>query len=205
MVNCMKIMKLELKNEYMSSNCYLLIKDDEAVVIDPGFDDLSLFNYLKDNNLKVSKVILTHGHYDHWTGLEKLLSIYENAKVYASSLDNYWFNNNPFTKYKPKINYDLNNFESLNLFNKEIKIIKTPGHSKGSISLYFDNNLISGDLIFFEGIGRYDLDGGDFITLKDSIKKIYKLDDNTTIYSGHGRNTKIGYEKLNNPFVNKNS
>lgn len=205
MVNNMKLIKLELKNEYMSSNCYLLIYEDKAIVIDPGFEDDTLYSYLKDNNLKLDKIILTHGHYDHWTGLEKLRSLYKDTPLYASSLDNYWFLNNPFTKYVPKVDVDLNGLSNLPLFNNKVEIIKTPGHSKGSISLLFDNYLISGDLLFFEGVGRYDLEGGNYNTLKKSIQEIYKLDEDIIIYPGHGKNTSIGYEKLNNPFINKNS
>src|SRR5690242_4299295 len=96
----------------MSSNCNLLIKNNELVFIDPGFLDEKLFNYIKYNNLKLNKIIITNGHYDHWTGLEELLKRYSNTKVYASTLDDYWFKNNPFTIYFPKIDYDLFFFSS---------------------------------------------------------------------------------------------
>jgi len=202
----MKIIKLELKNNYMSSNSYLLIKNSEVVLVDPGFPDDVLFNYLKDNNLNLNKIILTHGHYDHWTGLEKLLSLYPNTNLYASSLDNYWFNNNPFTSYVPKIDVDLNDLESIELLNQKFQIIKVPGHSKGSIALLNekDNYIIVGDLLFFESVGRTDLDGGSFKELENSILKLYKLNDNLIVYNGHGRPTTIGHEKKFNPFV-KNS
>ena len=165
-----------------------------------------LFNYLKNNNLNLNKIVLTHGHYDHWTGLEKLLSIYPNTKVYASSLDKYWFNNNPFTSYVPKIDVDLNDLESIELLNQKFQIIKVPGHSKGSIALLNekDNYIIVGDLLFFESVGRTDLDGGSFKELVNSILKLYKLNDNLIVYNGHGRPTTIGHEKKFNPFV-KNS
>jgi|SRR5690625_2187918 len=201
----MKIVKLELKNQYMSSNCYLLIKDKDLVIVDPGFEDDTLYNYIRENDLNLKKILLTHGHYDHWTGLEKLRSLYDDVLLYASSLDEYWYYNNPFTKYIPKIDVDLNNLDEILLLDTSTKIIKTPGHSKGSVAFLFNNNLISGDLLFFEGIGRYDLNGGNFDNLKSSIEKIYKLNDDVIVYPGHGRNTSIKYEKNNNPFINKNS
>ena len=201
----MKIIKLELKNNYMSSNSYLLIKDNNVVVVDPGFPDDLLFNYLKNNNLKLNKIILTHGHYDHWTGLEKLLSIYPNTKVYASSLDNYWLNNNPFTSYIPKIDVDLNNLDSIDILNTSFQIIKVPGHSKGSVAFMNqdDNYIIVGDLLFCESIGRTDLEGGSFKELEASVLKLYELNDDLIVYNGHGRPTTIGHEKKFNPFVKK--
>lgn len=202
----MQLKKLELKNEYTSSNCYLLIKDNLCIVIDPGFEDDKLYNFLKNNNLKVDKIILTHGHYDHWTGLEKLLKLYPNTKVYASTLDQYWFNNNPFTKYVPKINVDLDLFDDIDIFNEKFVIFKVPGHSQGSIALYNkqENYIISGDLLFKRSVGRTDLDGGNFKELTKSIIKLYdSLNDETKVYSGHGEFTTIGFEKKFNPFVRK--
>jgi|SRR5690554_4833443 len=199
----MKIIKLELRNDYMSSNSYLLIKDKDVVVVDPGFSDDRLFKYLKENSLNLSKIVLTHGHYDHWTGLEKLLSIYPNTKVYASTLDNYWFNNNPFTSYVPKIDIDLNDLDSIELLDQKFQIIKVPGHSKGSVALMNedDNFVIVGDLLFFQSVGRTDLEGGSFKELEKSVLKLYKFNDDLIVYNGHGRPTTIGHEKKFNPFV----
>lgn len=199
----MKITKLELNNEYMSSNSYILIKEDQCIVIDPGFADLKLLNYLESNNLKVDKIVLTHSHYDHWTGLEMLREKYPNALLYASKIDSYWFLNNPFTKYKPVVDVDLNELETINFFDIGAKIIKTKGHSLCSLSFYFDNKLISGDVLFYEGVGRTDLYGGSYSELEKSILMLYKLPNDTIVYSGHGRPTTIGHEKNNNPFIRK--
>lgn len=198
----MEIITLTLRNNYMSSNCYILKKDNNIVVIDPGFEDDTLYDYIKKNKLKIDKIILTHGHYDHWTGLEKLLKLYPKTKLYASLLDEYWLNNNPFTKYVPNIDYNLNEFDEINILNETFKVLKTPGHSKGSVSLLYKDILISGDLLFKNGIGRYDLEGGNFNTLKESVNSIYKLDEFITIYPGHGSKTTIKHEKYNNPFIN---
>lgn len=196
----MKIVKLELKNEYMSSNCYLLIKDKKCIVIDPSFPDQKLFDYISSHELTIDKIVLTHGHYDHWTGLESLLDKYPNTLVYASSLDDYWFNNNPFTKYLPNIDVDLNLETEIDFLGTKFKIYKTPGHSMGSLSFYHEGTLIVGDLIFFEGVGRTDLYGGNYHTLLESIKSLLVLPKDTKIYSGHGRPTTINHEIKNNPF-----
>lgn len=199
----MEINRLTLSNGYMSSNCYVLTNNFEAIVIDPGFEDRKLYNFLETKNLVVTKIILTHGHFDHWGGLKKLREIYTDALLYASSLDHVWYeisDNNPY-KYTPNIDYDLNKIDTIRIFDDKYKIIKVPGHSSGSIALFYKNILISGDVLFYEGIGRYDLMEGNYETLIKSIKKLYTLLDDVTIYSGHGRVTTIGHEKLNNPFI----
>ncbi|WP_051615633.1 MBL fold metallo-hydrolase [Haploplasma modicum] len=199
----MKIVKQVLANEYMSSNAYILIKDNKCVVIDPGFNDNKLYNYLEEHKLVLDKIILTHGHYDHWTGLEELLKRNPNVLVYASSLDHYFYHNNPFTKYLPKIDVDLNDKLEIDILGTTFKIIKTPGHSLGSISLYANDILFSGDLLFYESVGRTDLYGGSFRELELSVKNIYNLPLNTIVYSGHGRPTTIKHEITNNPFIKK--
>ncbi|MDY0277339.1 MAG: MBL fold metallo-hydrolase [Acholeplasma sp.] len=199
----MKIEKLTLYGMNMSSNCYILIKDNDCVVVDPGFEDQTLYSYLKNKNLNVLNIILTHGHFDHWGGLKKLRSLYPNAKLYASSLDEYWYivsSNNPYG-YEPKIDVDLHKQNNIKILNEEFKIIKVPGHSSGSIALYNKAFIVSGDVLFYRGIGRYDLYQGSYATITESIKKLYQLPDNIIVYPGHGNKTTIGFEKENNPFI----
>lgn len=203
MIKLLKVVKLELSNEFMSSNSYLLIKENKCIVIDPGFDDNKLFNYLENNKLSVDKIVLTHGHYDHWSGLEHLRKTYPDVPLYASLKDEYWYLNNPFTKYNPTIDYDLNEMDEIDFLGTSAAILKTPGHSLCSVSFYFENKLISGDVLFYEGIGRSDLYGGSFTELERSVLKLYKLPNDTIVYSGHGRPTTIYHEKNNNPFIRR--
>jgi glyoxylase-like metal-dependent hydrolase (beta-lactamase superfamily II) len=94
--------------------------------------------------------------------------------------------------------------EFLQIGDEQLQILHTPGHSPGSISLYYQKGgwVITGDVLFRESIGRTDLPGSDFATLEQSIRaKLYSLPDNTHVYTGHGMPTTIGYEKANNPFV----
>lgn len=199
----MKINSIVLHGKHFSSNCYILEKDGEAVVIDPGFEVANLYNYLENKALNVSKIILTHGHFDHWSGLKKLREIYPDAKLYASSVDDYWYGvseNNP-NNYTPKIDVDLKKLEKVEILGNSFKVIKTPGHSAGSISLYYNSLLFSGDVLFFNSIGRTDLFQGNQDELFSSIKKLYQLPNETIVYSGHGRPTTIDHEKKTNPFI----
>lgn len=199
----MKINSIVLNGTHFSSNCYILEKDNEAVVIDPGFEVNNLYNYLSNKNLNVTKIVLTHGHYDHWSGLKRLRELYPNALLYASTLDDYWYEigvNNP-NNYSPSIDFDLNKINELELLGNKFKVIKTPGHSAGSISLYYNKMVFSGDVLFFNSIGRTDLYQGDQNELFRSIKKLYLLPNETVVHSGHGRLTTIQNEKITNPFI----
>ena len=98
------------------------------------------------------------------------------------------------------------NSHNLTLGNKEIKTIHTKGHSKGGVCYLIDNILFSGDTLFKESIGRCDLYGGSFEEIAQSIKeKLFTLDENITVYPGHGDETSIGYEKKYNPYFGLNS
>jgi glyoxylase-like metal-dependent hydrolase (beta-lactamase superfamily II) len=104
----------------------------------------------------------------------------------------------------PKVDGYVKDGDSLRVGNQTIRVLHTPGHSPGSISLAGDGYVLSGDALFNQSIGRTDLPGGDLRTLVHSIEdRLFKLDDETVVYPGHGPETTIGDEKLANPFVGK--
>ena len=106
----------------------------------------------------------------------------------------------------PKVDRYLKDGDLLNVGDETIRVLHTPGHSPGSISLSGDGYVFTGDALFNQSIGRTDLPGGDLKTLINSIReRLFKLDDATTVYPGHGPETTIGDEKLANPFVGKAS
>ena len=114
MVINMEIVRLELRGN-MTSNCYVLIKDNNCIVIDPGFKDEKLYNFLNNKKLNVDSIILTHGHYDHWGGLNKLRLLYPNALLYASTVDEIWFSFGELNRngYEPLIDVDLSKLKSI--------------------------------------------------------------------------------------------
>jgi glyoxylase-like metal-dependent hydrolase (beta-lactamase superfamily II) len=104
----------------------------------------------------------------------------------------------------PKVDGYIKDGEFLKLGDETIRVLHTPGHSPGSISLSGDGYVLTGDALFSQSIGRTDLPGGDLETLIRSIRdRLFKLDDETIVYPGHGPETTIGDEKLANPFVGK--
>lgn len=172
-------MKIDIiKVGTLKCNCYILTKDNNCIVIDPGDEFEKINPYIKDKI--INAVIITHSHFDHINALNSIINTY-NTKVYKdSNLEEKEYHLGPFT------------------FN----IIKTYGHSNDSITIYFkeDNIMFVGDFIFKESIGRCDLPTGNFIEMQSSINKIKKYNSNIIIYPGHGDKTTLGYELEHNPY-----
>ncbi len=210
---------LQLKSFVFSpiqENTYILYNEfNECIIIDPGcyFDEENetLSAFIDQRKLIPTLLLNTHCHLDHIFGnkyvAEKynlVLHIHEAEKKMldlapASGL----MYNMPFDNYAGEIMY-LKEGEKVKLGSDELDIILTPGHSPGSLSFYCaeDRFVISGDALFHQSIGRTDLPYGDHQTLLKSIReKLLVLPDDTKVFSGHGEETTIGFEKKNNPFL----
>ena len=197
-------------------NTYVLYDEtNECAIIDPGCstpgEEKTLSDFIESNNLTPKSLINTHCHIDHVLGNQyvadkyglKLQSHKDEQQVLGmckmvSQLYGIAYNGSP------PIEIFLNEQSALKVGNQSAQILYTPGHSPASISFYFKQAriLISGDVLFQGSIGRTDLPGGDYETLIESIKsKLLVLDENTTVYPGHGPSTTIGIEKNSNPFL----
>lgn len=196
-------------------NTYLLIKHNQAILVDPGFSSEKEYDVflkkLDESNSTLIGVILTHSHVDHVLGLQRVLRDFE-VSVYLNTEDLFLWKN--FGKqatmfglrqiefsFEPKALPKSDEF-TVGCFT--FKCLFTPGHSPDHTSFYFKNEgfCIAGDALFKESIGRTDLYKGNFELLAQSIKeKLYTLPDEVVIYPGHGPITTILHEKKNNPFV----
>lgn len=192
-------------------NTYLLYDETakEAILIDIGGACPEAEKIIKEKNLNLKYILNTHGHFDHISG-EKYFQEHYNVPIYAHKNDLFMIENleSILNLYgfppaqPPKVTDFLTETTKLLLGEKEIQTIETPGHTQGSVCFLIDNNLFSGDTLFYEAIGRTDLPGGSFEKIQNSIKeKLFKLPDNTNVYAGHEQPTTIGHEKLNNFFV----
>ena len=188
-------------------NCYLLTKDNKAVVIDPGAESERILSILERNGCTLEKILLTHGHFDH-TGAVSELSEKTGAQVFIHSDDEIMLRDNSknlsFLTGEEVKTYDgaisLETAGKIILGNTEIKYFHTPGHSQGSVVYVCEDNIFCGDLIFRGSIGRYDF--GDFKTELQSIKFLLdNFDDSTKLLPGHGLSTNIGFERMNNPYI----
>ena len=193
----------------MGNNNYLLIDNGEAALIDSTGVIPELDSVLKENNADLKYIFLTHGHFDHIAGIKKLQDRYD-LKVYLHEADKDIVDGvNEFMEMvglppvdEPRIDVLLKDGDKVKVGNTELEVIPLPGHTPGGVGYKVDNMLFSGDTIFLNSIGRTDLPGGDSATLEKSIReKIFTLDDNTIIYTGHGGDTSVGYEKKYNVVV----
>ncbi len=196
----------------LQTNCYILQCDATAIIIDPGDEPERIVRFLNGMKVKPSQIIATHTHFDHVLGVDSLrtkLSI--PFLIHHDDLDMLESMQSRVRQFMgfevpppPKVDGYLKDGESLKLGDESIRVLHTPGHSPGSISLSGDGYVLTGDALFSQSIGRTDLPGGDLDTLVRSIREqLFKLDDETIVYPGHGPETTIGDEKLANPFVGK--
>jgi glyoxylase-like metal-dependent hydrolase (beta-lactamase superfamily II) len=194
------------------ANCYILHdeKTKEAAVIDPGGDFPELKSYIESNGLSVKYIIVTHGHGDHIGALRELKD-YSKAIICVHKEDHEMLGSKSKnysevvagTGVEMSADRLLEDGDVLELGETKLKIIHTPGHSRGGICVYCEGNLFSGDTLFAGSIGRTDLTGGSFDEIIASIKsKILILPENTAVYPGHGSSTTISIEKKMNPFFN---
>ena len=196
----------------LNVNTYIVVDEEseKALIIDPGGNEDEILRTINNLNVDIEGIIATHLHFDHIAGVPKLRYelntefMYHPLEEMVDQTSYAWLAR--MLGYKnfeiPKADKYLKEDETIRLGSLEIKVILTPGHTPGSVTLFFEKNAFVGDVIFREGVGRTDFPGGDWDTLEKTIKtKIYTLPDDTVLHPGHGPETTVGYEKKFNPFV----
>lgn len=198
-------------------NTYVLWDEtNECIILDPGnsttTENKKLSDFISQKNLKVKRLILTHAHIDHINGNKYIFDTY--GLLPEVHQDDVYFIENHLvsaTMYglqaeqSPMPKAFIKEGDVINFGNSTLQTLHTPGHSPGSISYYNleDKFIIGGDVLFYGSIGRSDLPMGNHDTLIKSIKeKLMPLGDDMKVYSGHGIPTSIGFERMNNPFLN---
>jgi hydroxyacylglutathione hydrolase len=198
----------------IENNTYLISdpSSHDAVVIDPSFDIHSVLEQITDLKLRVKNILLTHAHFDHIAGVNELhKALLDDPNVGLHSLDlalwrergkalDYGFQLEPV----PDPDHFLDDGESLSVGGFHIDVLHTPGHSPGHVvfSIPDIQAIVCGDVIFAGSIGRTDLPGGNHFQLLNSIRtKILCFPDETRLLPGHGPETTVGVERLNNPFL----
>ena len=200
----------------IQENTYLLYNDShKAIIIDPGCytteEQETLKKFMTDNQLEPVQLVNTHCHLDHvfgndWVhktyGLELYIHANEEKMLeFAPKSGENW--GMPFINYTGPLHF-LSQENTIILGEDQLSIRFTPGHSPGSISFYCAEQgfIVSGDVLFYESIGRTDLPMASQEQLLNSIREqMLTLPDEVIVYAGHGRPTTIGYERKNNPFL----
>jgi len=197
----------------LGTNCWIVPQNDgECLVFDPGADGEKILARLAELQLRPRYIVITHAHLDHIAALPELAAAWPDADIavhpaeavklgphsldlhredfrdlgVVSFVDTLW-------KPLPEASLLLNEGDSLGPF----RVLHVPGHSTGSIALYWEEQkiLFSGDTLFNAGVGRTDLYGGDLEILKNSLSRLFTLPEDTEVYPGHGPKTTIRREK----------
>ncbi len=194
----------------VSANCYIL-KDDatgDTAVVDCGECTKEIQNALKGENVKY--ILLTHGHFDHINGVYELKKLFPKAKIAIHSLDADCLSDDCLSRgsdfgifCNEKCNADilLYDNDTLPFGESEIKVIHTPGHTQGGATYVYQNNLFTGDTLFYRSVGRTDFPGGSFPVLHASVTRLFSLEGDYKIYPGHDKTSTLELERKLNPYI----
>lgn len=169
-----------IKVGYLKCNCYILNKGNNVLIIDPGDEYPKIKDEIKDRN--VVGILITHHHFDHIGCISDIENEY-NTKTYS------------FDNLEEK-DYQIGEFK--------FEVIYTPGHNNDCVTYYFEEEgiMFTGDFLFYDTIGRCDLEGSNYQEMLKSLDKIKKYSKDIVIYPGHGRNSTLGREFERNPYFN---
>ncbi len=203
----------------LAENCYVVSDEtNDCVIIDCGaiseIEENAIKQYVEEMNLKPCHLLVTHGHLDHNFGNAFIYDTYQ-LKPEVSQLDEHLMKTMP---QQAKAFYDMtieDNFPPIGKFlsddelisfgNHQLRVIATPGHSKGSVTFYCEeeNVAFTGDTLFHQSVGRTDLEGGSMFKIIQSLRQLAQLPDQTRVLPGHGEETTIGKELSHNPYMDR--
>lgn len=190
----------------LENNAYLVINDvtKSAILIDAPKGSKRILDYIEDNGLTLDSILLTHGHFDHIADV----SIFEklSPKVYLHEADLFKINEPDYMakmmgiEVLPfNVDYVIKQDETIKVNGYNVKVICTPGHTRGCVVYIIDNVMFSGDTLFRCSYGRYDFEDSSFKDLKESLEKIFNIEGDYRVLPGHADETLLSFERANNP------
>lgn len=190
----------------ISTNCYLLwdeTAENAAAIIDPGGDADRILHRIEELALHPKMILLTHGHFDHVLGVPAILTAYPGLPVYITQADY------PLAVTGGQFHYPMGEVDSVSFYDEgdavtlgslRIEVLRTPGHTPGSVVLCVNDVLFTGDTLFAASCGRTDFEGGSTVDMQHSLKRLEDLSGNYIVYPGHMQSTTLDQERKVNPF-----
>ena len=190
------------------TNCYIVHEADSktCAILDPGFTPELALEYVDKLGLTVDAVLLTHGHFDHVGGVEAIIKA-TNCALWMHERDYTQFKNPQNDFFYPIHDCDFTEVrfcedgEQIHAGGLTFTALETPGHTWGSVCYLCENAMFSGDTLFAGSCGRTDLPGGDWQTIMLSLERLAELEENYTVYPGHGESSALERERKQNPYM----
>ena len=194
----MKIKSLQVGP--IGTNCYLLCDEEKKVcaVIDPGGEAGRVRDAIVETGCTPDSILLTHGHYDHTTGVAGLLAFYSDLPVYISPKEPL---GQPLFPALPENVKSYGEGDAVSVGDLKVTVLATPGHSPGSVTLLVERALFVGDTLFAGSCGRTDLPGGDYDAMMASLRRLGSLEGNFEVYPGHMEPTDLACERGTNFYL----
>lgn len=186
----------------LEANCYIVTDEKtlECAVIDPGDESNAILDYLEDNHLKARAILLTHGHWDH-TGAAETVSEETGAPIWINRADTTADPTQPHKYFAPDGVYFYSDGDVIEVGALKFRVLETPGHSPGSVTLRCEDALFTGDTLFRGSVGRTDLTGGDLDALLASLRRLADIPGDFEVYPGHMQPTTLRVERATNYYM----
>lgn len=205
---------ITIPNGTMQANCYIVEADNAAVIIDPGYLERQISQYIAENPNKIKFILLTHRHFDHlnaanavkkMTGAKIVIHELDEGGLYSDLLSLGNMAGGFYGKADPDSHADIyvDEGDTVTATDMVFKVLYTPGHSEGGVCYLCENMLFSGDTLFKGSIGRTDFPSSNNAEMRASLDRLCTLPDDVLVYPGHGPSTTIGHEKQTNMFLKR--
>ena len=187
----------------LETNCYVVTDENALVcaVIDPGDESNTNLDYIEDNKLSCKAILITHAHFDHVSAVNAMLEA-TGAELYMCEKDLELAKTGASGRFTPPENtHFYKDGDEVKVAGLTFKVMETPGHTPGGVTLICGDALFTGDTLFRGSCGRTDLPGGDMRAELRSLKRIASLEGDYEVYPGHAESSMLSIEREHNPYV----